>query len=255
MTLVDACCNTPPTNAQWQPTGYDKILANRVNEQECKVYRNGPKDSKRGLIALTDIFGFHPTTCQFLDLLAVANGGFQLSAPHIFDPMPRSLLADRPAMMAWLDQNADYKKNHIYEIIRVAVEDLRADGCTTFSIVGQCWGAYLANQAASEEGQPFLATGGPHPSVTNIETVKDVKCPLILLPSKDEPDMIPVIESVKHKNFPVESFQKRFENVGHGWTGGRGDWSDPEQLKAGVEAIELLAQYFAKVSEVAQSSK
>ena len=38
----------------------------------------------------------------------------------------------------------------------------------------------------------------------------------------------------------------------HGWTGGRGDWTDPEQRKAGLEAVDLLGGYFAKVAEIAE---
>ncbi|KAG0354296.1 hypothetical protein BGZ54_001711 [Gamsiella multidivaricata] len=256
MSLTDACCNTPPTNAVWQNKGHDKILPHKVNGIERKTYRTGSKDSKRGIIAVHDILGFHPTTYQFLDRLAESNGGFQVSAPHFFsEGMPESLLGDRSALMAWLSEHGDYKNNRLYDVVLAAVENLRADGCTTFSIEGQCWGTYIAIQAASEPGNPFLAVGGPHPSFTTVELVKDVKCPLILLASKDEADMIPVIESVKHKNFAVESFHKRYDNMQHGWTGGRGDWSDPEQFKAGLEAIDLLGQYYAKVAEVAESQK
>jgi len=105
-------------------------------------------------------------------------------------PVPTSLLGDRDAFWAWIAENGDFKKNHINDLILAAVEDLRADGCTSFSIFGQCWGASIAILAASEPGQPFLAAGGPHPSFTTIESVKDVKCPLILLASKDEADMV-----------------------------------------------------------------
>jgi dienelactone hydrolase len=92
--------------------------------------------------------------------------------------------------MPWIQANGDYEKNHLGEIIRAAVEDLRRDGCTTFSIFGLCWGALMAVKAASEEGTPFLSAGGPHPSFVTVEAVKDVKAPLVLLPSKDEPDMV-----------------------------------------------------------------
>ncbi|GJJ68114.1 hypothetical protein EMPS_00460 [Entomortierella parvispora] len=255
MTLTDACCNTQPTNAEWQAKGEDKVLATKVEGHERKVYRTGPKDSKRGVIAIHDPLGIHATTLQFFDRLAVSHGGFQVASPHMFKdgPAPTSVLGNRDVFWAWIAENGDYKKNHIYDLILAAVEDLRADGCTTISIFGLCWGASIAIKAASEPGQPFLATGGPHPSFTTIETVKDVKCPLILLASKDEADMIPILDSVKHNDFPVESFQKRFDNVRHGWCGSRGDWSDPEQLKAGLEVVDLLGAYFAKVATIAEA--
>ncbi|KAG0207065.1 hypothetical protein BGX28_001608 [Mortierella sp. GBA30] len=253
-TLTDSCCNTPPTNAQWERKGKDVVLSTKVHGLEKKTYRTGPKDSKRGIIAIYDIFGFHPTGIQFFDRLAMAHGGFQVSAPHFFEEyMPMNLLGDRPALMAWLSKHGDYKKCHFDDLIRTAVADLRADGCTSFSIFGQCWGAWIAVQAASEDDSPFLAAGGPHPSMMSVELVKDIKCPLILLPSKDEDDMNPVIDAVNNKNFAVKSEQKRFPNMHHGWTGGRGDWTDPEQFKAGLEAVHDLAEYFAKVAEVEEN--
>jgi dienelactone hydrolase len=99
-------------------------------------------------------------------------------------------MGNRPALREWVFKHGDYKNSHIDALIRAAVKDLRADGCTSFSIIGQCWGAWIAVQAASEEDAVFLAAGGPHPSMMSIETVKDVRCPLILLASKDEDDMV-----------------------------------------------------------------
>lgn len=220
MTLIEVCCNTPPTNAEWVNKGVDKVLPTTVNGEDRLTYRTGPEDSKRGIIGVYDIFGFHPTAYQFFDVyilealsyhyysifsetkgkianlflqrLALANGGFQVSVPHMFtvDSPAAQLLGNRPALVEWVSKHGDYKNSHLDAVIRAAVEDLRADGCTSFSIIGQCWGAWIAVQAASEEDSVFLAAGGPHPSMTTIETVKDVRCPLIILASKDEDDMV-----------------------------------------------------------------
>ncbi|KAI1300720.1 hypothetical protein EDD11_006010 [Mortierella claussenii] len=255
--MNDACCSKEPTNAPWQPQGESKILATKVNGHDRKAYRTGPKNSKRGIIAVHDPVGLYPTTYQLFDRVAQSHGGFQVSAPHLFEngDLPLSLLKDHPGILAWLDENGDFKKNHIGELILAAVEDLRADGCTTFSIFGLCWGAYVSVLAASEPNQPFLAAGGPHPSFMSIEAVKNIKCPLILLASKDEADMIPIIDSVKHNNFPVESFQTRFENMEHGWCGSGGDWSVSENREAGLEVVHLLGEYFAKVAAVAEGKQ
>ena len=34
---------------------------------------------------------------------------------------------------------------------------------------------------------------------------------------------------------------------------GRGDWSQPEQFKAGLQAVDLLGAYFAKVADASDS--
>jgi hypothetical protein len=92
--------------------------------------------------------------------------------------------------MGWIGQHGDYHKNHILEVTLAAVEDLRKAGCTSFSLVGQCWGVLMAAKVVSEEGTPFVSAGGPHPSFISLETTKDVKTPMILLASKDEADMV-----------------------------------------------------------------
>lgn len=72
MAFVEACCNTPPTNAEWVNKGVDKVLLTKVNGEDRLTYRTGPKDSKRGIIGVYDIFGFHPTTYQFFDVIAIS---------------------------------------------------------------------------------------------------------------------------------------------------------------------------------------
>ncbi|KAF9119959.1 hypothetical protein BGW39_011786 [Mortierella sp. 14UC] len=194
MALNDACCNTPATDAEWVNKGVDKVLPTQVNGEDRMTYRTGPKDSKRAIIGVYDIFGFHPTGYQFFDRLALANGGFQVSVPLMFKQksVAPTLLGNRPALMEFIAEHGNYKNSHLDDLIRAAVEDLRADGCTSFSITGQCWGTFIAIQAAADESSVFLAAGRPHPSMITVESVKDVKC------------QVPVIESVKHKNFAVE---------------------------------------------------
>lgn len=106
--------------------------------------------------------------------------------------MPLSLLesGDRAAMFEWIGKVGDYDANHLREAIDAAVQDLRNDGCTTFAIYGQCWGAIISARAASHEGNVFLAFGGPHPSIKSVDWVKDVKCPMVLCPAKDDDDMV-----------------------------------------------------------------
>ncbi|KAF9577919.1 hypothetical protein BGW38_006577 [Lunasporangiospora selenospora] len=249
-TLVAACCNTPPTQAQWQEQGEYKPLTT-IDGYEYKTYRTGPKDSKRGVVAIYDIFAYHPTGLQFFD----SHGGFQVTAPDFFkgNGIPDEVFGNVERLMKWIGDYADYHKNHIGTLIKAAADQLRAEGCTTVSVFGQCWGSLMSVLAVSEEDSQFLAAGGPHPSFTTIDAVKNVKAPLILLASKDEGDMAAVVDSLKSKNFPVESFHKRFNNMHHGWTGGRGAWAIPEQLEAGLEAVDLLGAYFAKVAQVAES--
>lgn len=66
--VTEACCNTPPTKAAWVKKGAFKALSKHVAGVERTTYRVGPVDSDKGVVALIDIHGFHPTTVQFLDV-------------------------------------------------------------------------------------------------------------------------------------------------------------------------------------------
>ncbi|KAF8943981.1 hypothetical protein BGZ47_004786 [Haplosporangium gracile] len=256
MSLTAACCNTPAVeNAHSHLTGEFVTLSTEIAGQKRKTYLTGPKDSKRGIIAIYDIFGYHPTSQQFYDRIAELHGGFQLSAPEFFSEggITPEHMGESGKVMAWIGQHGDYHKNHILEVALAAVEDLRKAGCTSFSLIGQCWGVLMAVKIVSEENTPFSSAGGVHPSFISLETTKDVKTPLILLPSKDEDDLVPVIEHLNAKGFPVESFHQRFDNMPHGWTGGRGDWTDPEKSKASLQAADLLGAFYAKVAAASDS--
>lgn len=117
-----------------------------------------------------------------------------MSAPELLPEggLPLSILGsgDRTAIMEWLAKAGDYEKNHMDETIAAAVQDLRNDGCTTFAIYGQCWGALISAKAAWQAGNVFLACGGPHPSIKSIDWVKDIKCPMILCLASDDDDMV-----------------------------------------------------------------
>ncbi|KAF9205529.1 hypothetical protein BGZ49_003893 [Haplosporangium sp. Z 27] len=247
--LTESCCNTPATETVWKNLGEDKVLATKVNGEERKTYRTGPKDSKIGIIGVYDVFGFHPTTYQFYDRLATAHGGFQISVPHWFKTgsVPKDIMGDRPAVRAWLEEHGSYTNAHLDELTLAAIDDLRADGCEFFVIYGQCWGTSIAIGAACDEKVPVLAAGGPHPSMMSEEVISKVRCPIILLPAIGDMDMVPLVEIVNEKKFEVESFHHRFETMNHGFTGARGDWSNPEHFKSGMQAIHMLADFTEKV--------
>lgn len=136
-----------------------------------------------------------------------------MSAPDYFleGGIPPECLGDSSKVMGWIGQHGDYKKNHILEVTLAAVEDLRKAGCTSFSLVGQCWGVLMTAKIVSEEGTPFLSAGGPHPSFISLETTKDVKTPMILLASKDEADLVCYLV--------VDSFVWLIGRINVEWTG------------------------------------
>ncbi|KAF9975768.1 hypothetical protein BGZ73_000439 [Actinomortierella ambigua] len=242
--FTDSCCNQPPTTAYWAPRGEFQPMSAQVGGIDRRAYRVGPKDSKLGVVAVIDIHGFHPNTLRFFDTLS--ERGFQVSIPDWFvnGPMPDEYMGNRPKLFQWVSKNGDYRKNHLDELIKLAAKDLLAEGCTDVYLIGVCYGTFLAIRAASEADQVFKGVAGPHPSGVSANLAKDIKAPLLLLPSSEEPDMQDVVDVVLGKGFQVKSVQRRFDNMHHGFCGGRGDWDDPAQLKAGLEALTFIDSFF-----------
>ncbi|KAG0046500.1 hypothetical protein BGZ83_008335 [Gryganskiella cystojenkinii] len=247
--VTDACCNTPPTKTIWERQGAFRPLSKHVNGIERKTYRVGPRDSKMGVVALIDIHGFHPTTIQFLDTLA--SKGFQVSAIDLFlhGPMPDEYMGDMAKLGGWIRANAGYENNHVRELVKIAAQDLKTDGCDSLFVIGHCWGTHLAIRAASEPDSVFLGVAGPHPTAVTPMLVEELRCPLAIFPSKDEPDMLPVIAIVQQKGFSTPSVHVRFDNVDHGFCGGRGDWTVPEQNEAAGQVLQQMTDFFSILAE------
>ncbi|KAF9583950.1 Threonine aldolase [Lunasporangiospora selenospora] len=239
--FTDSCCNTHPTKTSWVNKGEFKPLSTKVTGVDRRTYQVGPKGAKKGIISLLDIHGFHPTSVQIL-----SEKGFLVSAIDLFlnGPIPDDYMGDMTKLGAWVRSNVEYQGNHIRELVEVAVNDLRVEGCESFYIVGHCWGTHLAIRTATDLEGIFLGVAGPHPTAVSVPLVVNLKCPLALFPAEDDPNMLPVIEAVQAKGFGVPSIHVRYDDMPHGFCGGRGDWSIPEQKQAAHQVIETIAQFF-----------
>ncbi|KAF9124384.1 hypothetical protein BGW39_008245 [Mortierella sp. 14UC] len=247
--ITEACCNTPATKTAWVKKGAFKPLSKHVAGIERRTYRAGPSSSKLGVVALIDIHGFHPTTVQFLDSLA--DKGFQVSAIDLFlnGPMPDEYMGDMAKLGGWIRTNAEYTNNHVGELVKIAAQDLKADGCESLFVIGHCWGVHLAIRAASEADQVFLGVAGPHPTAVTVPLVANLKCPLALFPAMDDPDMVPVIAAVQAKGYSTPSVHVRYDNMPHGFCGGRGDWTIPEQNEAAVQVLQKMSEFFSTLAQ------
>lgn len=107
--------------------------------------------------------------------------------------MPDEYMGDMAKLGGWIRTNAEYTNNHIGELVKIAAQDLKADGCESLFIIGHCWGVHLAIRAASEPDQVFLGVAGPHPTAVTLPLVTNLKCPLALFPAMDDPDMVSVL--------------------------------------------------------------
>ena len=82
------CREQKPVEANYRPTG------RRLRIDNMDIYETGTRESTNVLIAAYDIFGFHPNTLHFADMLA-EKGPFRVVMPDFFRRQPY-LMEDYP---------------------------------------------------------------------------------------------------------------------------------------------------------------
>jgi len=80
-----------------------------------------------------------------------------------------------------------------WELIKVdilaVIEHYKKQGVASFGIFGFCWGAKMAIQAGAEIPE-IKGVGLVHPSFMAQEDFEKVQSPVLILPSKDEADLV-----------------------------------------------------------------
>ncbi|CAG8482109.1 9879_t:CDS:2 [Ambispora gerdemannii] len=238
MTAPEACCTVPPVKSNYESKGeYIQIT------DDLKAYTIGPKNAKNAVIIVYDIFGYHPNAFQTADILA-EQLGFRVVIPDIFRGKPYTvdqLIRDEgyEKLAIWLNEVAPDQS--VLNQIDAVVNHLRKDGAEDFGYIGYCWGGKFAFLVAKQE--TFTAAVGIHPSFTTEEHKIGIKIPIALLPSRDEPDFAPFIESLKKEPFGQKSIHHRFDDMPHGFAAARGDWSVSLTAQRAQEAIQLAANF------------
>ncbi|KAJ2084096.1 hypothetical protein H4R24_000305 [Coemansia sp. RSA 988] len=238
MSFPAACCNTPPVKATYLPRGAKTELAG------IKCYTSGTKDAKRGLIVNYDVFGLHANVIQLCDI--IGEMGFYVVLPDLIHG--RELVeADlsKPDVFnnflhnagSWGSNKESYCKLRDY---------LKENGVSAVGVIGFCWGGKMVVTALSElEG--FAGGAIVHPALIQPGDMAKINAPLLVLPSKDEPDYTDEFNSLKDKPFFDKCYMERFDDMFHGFCGARGDWSNPEQARRANDAIKLLVKFFNDV--------
>eukprot|EP01111_Echinosteliopsis_oligospora_P017493 TRINITY_DN7602_c0_g1_i2.p1 TRINITY_DN7602_c0_g1~~TRINITY_DN7602_c0_g1_i2.p1 ORF type:complete len:125 (-),score=20.24 TRINITY_DN7602_c0_g1_i2:67-441(-) len=99
MEMTRACCNTEPAKSNYKPVG------DMIHLGDLPVYVVGPADSKIGLIGALDIFGFHPNTQQFCDIVSKATNA-RVFLPDFFRGNPWSTVPiDPKELIPWLQEH------------------------------------------------------------------------------------------------------------------------------------------------------
>lgn len=97
-----------------------------------------------------------------------------------------------PAILEFIEENGNWNKNVKADVQSVIDHYKTTEGVTSIGVFGFCWGGRIALDAVIEIDE-IKAGGLVHPSLIKNEEAESVKRPLILLPAKDEPDMVLLI--------------------------------------------------------------
>ncbi|KAI8088968.1 uncharacterized protein BX664DRAFT_331866 [Halteromyces radiatus] len=184
MSYSTACCSIPPVSSNYEAIGVME------NVGDLEVYTVGPADAKKAIVVMYDIFGLHPNTKQFADLLA-KYCKYKVVMPHFFKghDCTMEILQDRPRLMEWIGKYGSIEV--ITPQLNSVVEWLRSSGIHIGGIVGLCWGAKIAAQYSAIDSPRFFAgIVMIHPSFVDNKDAEVASAPVLALPSKDEPDMV-----------------------------------------------------------------
>ncbi|KAK9753440.1 hypothetical protein K7432_017962, partial [Basidiobolus ranarum] len=181
MSASKACCSLPPVVSNYAPKGtFEQI-------DDLPVYFVGPKDAKKAVVVIYDIFALHPNTHQFCDILGEIFN-FRVAMPDFFRGKAwdhnKMKPENMPALMEWIGTEGSWDKVKV-DLEKVK-ERLTSDGSASFGIVGFCWGAKMA-VLATRDGS-FAAASLIHPSLLADEDAEHAQAPILLIPTKDEPD-------------------------------------------------------------------
>ncbi|KAG2179991.1 hypothetical protein INT43_003778 [Umbelopsis isabellina] len=239
MSTAKACCQIPPVVSNYQAVGTIENLG------DLPVYTVGPKTSKKAVFVIYDIFGLHPNTKQFCDVLA-NNCGYQVVMPDFFRGKPATpdILGKRDELMAWLQKVGTI--DVLEPSIQRVKEHLIAQGVEKTGVVGFCWGAKIAIQLSARD-KYYSAASLIHPSFFANEDAEGAQAPLLLIPTKDEADLTEFMQILSKKPFGDKCEHHRFDDVHHGFAAARGNWEEGSLDKQrATEAIQLTANFFAK---------
>ncbi|ODM97711.1 putative AIM2 family protein C30D10.14 [Orchesella cincta] len=238
--VPEHCLNTKAIEANYTPRGVEYEIGNLT------VYESQNRAAKRLLILVYDIFGMTTNIKQVGDSIAELHD-FRVVLPDFFRgnqfwSLENFTLQNPVDIQNWLQQNAGWDDVVKFDLINVMNEFKTRDNITEVGIFGMCWGGKISTLAATELPEIKVA-GLVHPSSVVTAEANGVKAPMYLLPSANEPDMLPFYEILK-QNFGDNCGHRRFDDMAHGFAGARANFSDPLNVQRVEEVIGILGAFF-----------
>ncbi|KAL7285798.1 hypothetical protein ACG7TL_000907 [Trametes sanguinea] len=253
-----ACCTIPVVKSNYKPKGFFKSYAgfSKVHNKTSAYVAGPEKLGKVALVCVYDILGFMPQTQQGADILA-DKLGVQVLMPDFFEPegpfpaqkFPPKNDEEAAELQAFFGGTGK-PENSVANLIRVG-KALKEEGVEWLGVYGLCWGPKVAVLAGADPATPFDAVAACHPAMLSHGDVTELKVPLGLYPSKDEPveEMKQILEIVSKKSFASQNDHKFYASP-HGFGGARADLEDPQGKQDYEDLYARLVGVFGKLSGI-----
>ncbi|KAI0932674.1 hypothetical protein AcW1_000274 [Taiwanofungus camphoratus] len=245
-----ACCSIPPVKSDYTPKGTYKPYAGF-----SKVYVTGPeKPGDIALVCVFDIFGFKPQTQQGADILAeslnahvVMPDFFEPSEPWPADKFPPKTDEESAKLQAFFGGTANPQAT-VGKLVTVG-RALKADGAKFVGAFGFCWGGKVTILAGSVADTPLDAISATHPAMLSSTDTTELKVPLGLYPSKDEPqnEYKKIVEIISRKPFAAKNDHKFYDTF-HGFAAARANLDDAKNKADFEDMYATLVKFFGNAS-------
>lgn len=280
-----SCC--PPGalgafHSDLKPKGKIEILSPKVDGsglRDMSCYKsvgetNINEKPKKVVLVFSDVFGIDTGNHKvFCDLLQESMGNdTQVWMPDMFrgNPILRDFgynwLNSGPVAIAQFLFHTFFVSSDTIEkdLTQIVVPNVVEDtGCESIGVVGFCFGAWVvARCLALNDGDSVFSCGvGIHPSWTPEQYFAKEKSseavlaertkakPLLLLPAKEDKDLMPdsplVKDLAEKRSMSPEEVAIAFPEMRHGFVS-RGDSSDPATREAQEKALGLTVEFLEK---------
>jgi len=239
--VPEHCLKGKAIESNYTPRGGEYEIGNLT------VYESQNRDAHRLIIVAYDIFGMSTNIKQVVDSIAELYN-FRVVLPDFFrgfvwdeNNFPP---ADPEELQQWLQSNGSWDNIVKWDIHTVINAFATRENITEVGIIGTCWGGKVATLAATEIDEIKVA-GLVHPASVNNSEVDGVRAPMYLMPTKDEPDMLPFYAVLQEK-FGDNCGHRRFDDMFHGFAGARGNFSNPLNVQRVEEVIDTLGEFFSR---------
>ncbi|CEL52172.1 putative AIM2 family protein C30D10,14 OS=Schizosaccharomyces pombe (strain 972 / ATCC 24843) GN=SPBC30D10.14 PE=3 SV=1 [Rhizoctonia solani AG-1 IB] len=243
-----ACCSIPTVvpKDKYQEKGEYKPFG-----EFKKAYVVGDPDSDKAIIGVYDIFGYWPQTQQGADILAESLGALVIypdfldGKPWDNNNFPPKTDEDKQKLQEFFGGVANVGER-VKNVVALA-EKLKADGAKFVGTIGFCWGGKVVTVAAGT-GKTDAAVA-IHPAMLDVKDANNLKVPLGIFPSKDEPldEYEKIIKSISNKPFASKNAYKVYSNMNHGWAAARADLDDPENKEEYEDVYGTTVTFFKGV--------